>query len=109
MYTILLTSTNSDGRISTDSVKVEVTGNSSIASIPASFSPNGDGIDDLFVFQSKNIVKMEVVLFDKKGTIHYNWKGIDGKWDGKNKEGKQAKEHMVDAGISAISLIPFAT
>ena len=94
IYTVMLTSTNAEGRTSVDSVKVEVTGNSSIASIPGSFSPNGDGIDDLFVFQSKNIVNMQVVLFDKKGTIHYTWKGIDGKWDGKNKEGKQAKEGM---------------
>lgn len=92
VYTILLTSTNADGRIALDSVKIEVTGNSSIASIPGSFSPNGDGVDDLFVFQSKNIVNMEVVLFDKKGKIFYTWKGIDGKWDGKNQQGKQAQE-----------------
>lgn len=92
VYTILLTSTNADGRTSVDSIKIEATGNSSIASIPGSFSPNGDGIDDLFVFQSKNIVNMEVVLFDKKGKIVYNWKGIDGKWDGKNQQGKQAQD-----------------
>jgi gliding motility-associated-like protein len=92
VYTVLLTSTNADGRTAVDSVKIEVTGNSSIASIPGSFSPNGDGVDDLFVFQSKNIVNMEVVLFNKKGKIFYNWKGIDGKWDGKNQQGKQAQE-----------------
>ena len=92
VYTVLLTSTNADGRISVDSIRIEATGNSSIASIPGSFSPNGDGIDDLFVFQSKNIVNMEVVLFDKKGKIVYTWKGIDGRWDGKNQQGKQAQD-----------------
>ncbi|HSH67881.1 MAG TPA: gliding motility-associated C-terminal domain-containing protein [Bacteroidia bacterium] len=92
IYTIMLTSTSADGRVSVDSIKVEATGNSSIASIPASFSPNGDGVDDLFVFQSKNILNMEVVLFDKKGKIVYTWKGIDGRWDGKNQQGKQAQE-----------------
>jgi gliding motility-associated-like protein len=92
VYTVLLTSTNADGRIAVDSVIIEATGNSSIASIPGSFSPNGDGVDDLFVFQSKNIVNMEVVLFDKKGKIVYTWKGIDGKWDGKNQQGKQAQD-----------------
>lgn len=90
VYTVLLTSTNADGRTSVDSVRIEATGNSSIASIPGSFSPNGDGVDDLFVFQSKNIVNMEVALFDKKGKVVYTWKGIDGKWDGKNQQGKQA-------------------
>lgn len=92
VYTVYLNSTNADGRVSIDSVKIEATGNSSIASIPGSFSPNGDGIEDLFVFQSKNIVNMEVLLFDKKGKTVYTWKGIDGKWDGKNQLGKQAQE-----------------
>ena len=92
VYTVYLNSTNSDGRTSIDSVKIEATGNSSIASIPGSFSPNGDGIEDLFVFQSKNISNMEVLLFDKKGKTVYTWKGIDGKWDGKNQQGKQAQE-----------------
>jgi gliding motility-associated-like protein len=92
VYTVMLTSTNADGRTSTDSIKIEVTGNSSIASIPGSFSPNGDGIEDFFVFQSKNIVDMEVLIFDKKGKMVYSRKGIDGKWDGKNQQGKQAQE-----------------
>lgn len=92
LYTVMLTSTNADGRTSVDSIKIEVTGNSSIASIPGSFSPNGDGVEDLFVFQSKNIVNMEVLIFDKKGKTVYTWKGIDGKWDGKNQLGKQAQE-----------------
>jgi gliding motility-associated-like protein len=92
VYTVMLNSTNADGRTSVDSIKIEVTGNSSIAMIPGSFSPNGDGIEDLFVFQSKNIVNMEVLIFDKKGKTVYTWKGIDGKWDGKNQQGKQAQE-----------------
>ncbi len=62
------------------------------ATAPASFSPNGDGVDDFFVFQSQNIVNMEVILFDKKGKIFFTWKGINGKWDGNNQQGKQANE-----------------
>src|SRR4051812_6297423 len=101
VYTILLTSTNADGRISTDSVKIKVTGNSSIESIPASFSPNGDGKDDLFVFKSQNITSMEVVIFDKKGRTIYKWKGIDVKWDGKNQQGKMAQEGIYYYFVSA--------
>lgn len=101
VYTVTLTSTNVDGKVATDSIKVEVTGNSSIASIPSSFSPNGDGIEDVFVFQSKNIVSMQVVLFDKKGKVIYTWEGIDGKWEGKNQKGDQAKEGLYFYIISA--------
>jgi gliding motility-associated-like protein len=101
VYTIVLTSTSSDGRTSTDSVKIEATGNSSIL-IPNSFSPNGDGKDDLFVFNSKNINSMEVLIFDTKGRTIFRSKGIDCKWDGKNQQGKMSQEGIYYYMVSAI-------
>ncbi len=91
-YTVTLISTDENGKTSTDKIKVEVTGNSSIASIPREFSPNGDGVNDIFVFQSKNIVKMNAIIFDKKGNVIYDWEGKDGHWDGTTKAGKKAPE-----------------
>lgn len=91
IYTVSLSSVGSDGKTATDSVQIEVLGNSSIASIPNSFSPNGDGVNDVFVFQSKNIVSMNAVIFDKKGNIVYTQNGIDGKWDGRDQKGRPAK------------------
>ncbi len=92
IYKVILTSTNAEGKTSVDSVTIEVTGNSSISSIPTLFSPNGDGIADVFTFQSKNMVDMKVEIFDKKGTVYYQWFGNGGKWDGKNLKGGKAKE-----------------
>ncbi len=92
VYSVILTSTNAEGKMAVDSIKIEVTGNSSISSIPTLFSPNGDGIADVFTFQSKNMINMEVEIFDKKGTIFYKWLGNGGKWDGKNLKGGKAKE-----------------
>lgn len=100
VYTIVLTSTSPDGRTSMDSIKVEATGNSSIL-IPNSFSPNGDGKDDLFVFNSQNITSMEVLIFDKKGKTIYKSKGIDCKWDGKNQQGKMSQEGIYYYMVSA--------
>jgi|GEM_PF-1151249 len=92
IYSIILTSINAEGKKAMDSLKVEVTGNSSISSVPKDFSPNGDGILDVFVFQSKNIAKMNAKIFDNKGTIVYKSESIDAKWDGKDLQGKDAKE-----------------
>lgn len=92
IYTVTLISTNLEGKTAVDSIKIEVTGNSSISSIPTLFSPNGDGIADVFTFQSKNMVNMKVEIFDKKGVIFYKWLGNGGKWDGKNLKGGKAKE-----------------
>ena len=101
VYTVTLSSTNSEGKTSIDSIEVEVTGNSSISSIPTAFSPNGDGVNDEFIFKSQNIVNMSAVIFDKNGNIVYTWEGIDGKWDGKNMKGEKAKTGIYFYLISA--------
>ena len=92
IYSVVLTSTNNKGQTAIDSIKVEVTGNSSISSIPKDFSPNGDGVLDVFVFQTKNIAAMSAKIFDKKGTVVYKSESTDAKWDGKDLQGKDAKE-----------------
>lgn len=92
IYTVTLVSTNLEGKTAVDSIQIEVTGNSSISTIPTLFSPNGDGVADVFTFQSKNMVNMKVEIFDKKGIIFYKWSGNGGKWDGKNLKGGKAKE-----------------
>jgi gliding motility-associated-like protein len=92
IYTIMLASLGADGKTVLDSIKVEVTGNSFISSIPATFSPNGDGEVDVFTFNSKDISNMDGIIFDKTGTTIYKWQGTAVKWDGKDLKGKPAKE-----------------
>jgi gliding motility-associated-like protein len=92
LYTIALSSTNSDGTIAYDSVKVEVTGNSSLASIPTSFSPNGDGDKDFFVFKSANIINLSAIVVDPKGKTVFVGDVTKNRWDGKDLKGKKVKE-----------------
>lgn len=97
IYTATLTSTGADGKVETDIIKIEVTGNSSviIANADMTFSPNGDGVTDIFIFASQNIIEMKAVIFDEKTNVVKNImtkNGVDGKWDGTDMKGKQAKE-----------------
>jgi gliding motility-associated-like protein len=87
VYTIHLTSTSAEGKAVIDSVKIEVTGNSSISSVPKSFSPNGDGVNDVLPFKSKYIASISAVIVDKKGHTVYSWDGVDFQWDGKDLKG----------------------
>lgn len=89
-YTIALTSTNADGTTAVDSVKIDVSGNSSISAVTKEFTPNGDGVNDVFTLQSKNIAVMNAKIFDKKGTIIYKSDGVDAKWSGLDLHGKEA-------------------
>lgn len=101
IYTIALTSTNAEGKTAVDSIKVEVIGNSSITSIPKEFSPNGDGVLDVFAVKPKNIAKMNTKIFDKKGTIVYKFEGTAAMWDGKDLQEKEAAEGIYFYMISA--------
>lgn len=92
VYTIGLTSSGADGKTTTDSVKIEVYGNSSIPSAPREFTPNGDGNQDIFSFKPVNMVSMSVVVFDKNNTIYYKSESLDAKWDGTDLKGMKAKE-----------------
>src|ERR1019366_2662991 len=104
IYTVILTSTNAEGKTAIDSIKIEVTGNSSISPIPTLFSPNGDGIADVFTFQSRNMINMRVEIFNKKGIIFYQWQGNGGKWDGRNLKGEKAKEGTYFFIVTAVGV-----
>jgi gliding motility-associated-like protein len=104
VYTVHLISTNTEGKTFIDSVKIEVSGNSSISSIPTSFTPNGDGVNDVLTFKSKFIANISSVIVDKKGRTVYSWDGIDFQWDGKDLKGAPAAEGTYFYIINAIGV-----
>ena len=102
LYTITLTSIGADGKSAVDSVRIEVTGNSSLPSLQPEFSPNADGLNDVFVFSSKYVVNYTATVFDEKGKIYYNYTGVDGKWDGTTLKGSKAKEGIYYFIVNAV-------
>lgn len=61
---------------------IRVSGASEILDIPNVFSPNSDGINDVFFIPSIGIEVMEVFVFNRYGEIVYEWYGRNGFWDG---------------------------
>lgn len=51
--------------------------------MPNIFSPNGDGIHDYFSPVLYDMESVECTIFDRNGTLIYEWKTLDGRWDGK--------------------------
>lgn len=101
IYTVVLTSTSVDGKTKSDSIKIEVYGNSSLSDIASSFTPNDDGDRDYFIINSENIKNMNATILEGNGTIVYSYKGVEIKWDGRNKKGEKVKEgtyyYIIDA------------
>lgn len=86
-YTVLLSSKDASGKEDTDTLNIEVTGE--MPSIKE-FSPNGDGVTDLFILQSKNIASMNAKIYDQAALVVYKSEGTVTQWDGKNLKGEDA-------------------
>jgi gliding motility-associated-like protein len=60
--------------------------------IPNLFTPNGDGINDLFLVSAEGITQFEIQFFDRWGDLVFNSKSIDVSWDGKNSNGRKVSD-----------------
>jgi gliding motility-associated-like protein len=55
---------------------------------PNVFTPNGDGINDVFKIISTCITSLTCTIFDRWGAEVYEWEGINGSWDGRTLKGE---------------------
>jgi gliding motility-associated-like protein len=56
------------------------------------FTPNGDGLNDRFVFEVNGIRSFECIVFDRWGKEITRWSDPNGGWDGKIEGGRDADE-----------------
>lgn len=63
---------------------INVTISESALEMPNAFSPNGDGINDVYRAKSghKSIVEFKAYIFNRWGQKLYEWSDIDDGWDG---------------------------
>jgi gliding motility-associated-like protein len=73
------TVTSSDGCVETDSILVTVIGN---IYVPNAFSPDGDGINDLFKARGVDITEFQMEIFNRWGERIFVSNSIDDGWNG---------------------------
>lgn len=75
--------------------------------IPQGFSPNNDGIND--VFEISNLLniydKFELKIYSRNGNLIYTGNNQDGFWDGVATQGLLFKDHLVPVGTYYYVLI----
>lgn len=53
-----------------------------IVGIPNIFTPNGDGINDIFRVNAAGFEEMTVTIYNRQGEQVYRFYGLNGSWDG---------------------------
>ncbi|MFH1320870.1 MAG: PKD domain-containing protein [Bacteroidota bacterium] len=61
-------------------------------SIPNVFSPNGDGINEIFNVEGFDVVQVEGMIFTRWGQKIYEWNTTQGGWDGRTTAGVPVSE-----------------
>jgi len=87
-YTVILTVTDSNGCITSDTALVVVLQDKDIL-VPNVFSPNGDGINDVFMVKSKYLQVLKGAVFNRWGELLFEWDNPQGYWDGRTLAGKE--------------------
>ena len=68
---------------------------------PNAFSPNGDGINEVFkVKEYQSIVDFKATIFNRWGQKIYSWTNLDGEWDGRW-HGRRVKDGVYFLVVSA--------
>lgn len=80
-YTITLIVTNAFSCIDSTSVTIVVSETIKII-IPNIFSPNGDGVNDLFFIDGTGVKTLSVTIFNRWGNKLYEYNTINGSWSG---------------------------
>lgn len=78
--TYIFTVQDANGCYNRDTITIFVDGS---IYAPSSFSPNGDGFNDIFYAYGRSIAEFELFIFDRWGEVIYYSTDMEEGWDGK--------------------------
>lgn len=85
VYQSKLIVTDSNGCVDSTSTEINILP-AAVIYVPNSFTPNNDGINDIFKVSTINIIRLEIQIFDRWGILIYQSNDLEGNWNG-NKDG----------------------
>lgn len=91
---------NSDGSCEAIGETYTITIGSSELRIPNAFSPNGDGVNDIWKVGYRSLLEFKCTIVDRYGTVMYSFEDPNQGWDGKYK-GKLVKPGVYFYSIEA--------
>ena len=73
--------------------RTDATGDTTYAIfMPSGFTPNGDGVNDLFTIKSTGVKEISLDIFNRWGEKLYEFTGANAAWDGKTGQGAKVPD-----------------
>lgn len=91
-FQTILTITDNLGCKDTASVYVIVNVIPPVIIIPNIFTPNDDGVNDIFAIDATGINNFDCKIYDRWGLLLHEWQGANGGWDGKARNGNNCTD-----------------
>jgi gliding motility-associated-like protein len=85
-FTVCLMADNGGTCIDTACSTIDIYINS-VFVIPNIFTPNADGVNDVFSIQGKGLETLEAEIYNRWGQKIYEWHSTNGGWDGRSASG----------------------
>lgn len=95
--------TDSESELTYESSPFSVTVSESKLDMPNAFSPNGDGINDVYKITYESIISLDAYIFNRWGQqiYHMDLSNVDEGWDG-TYHGKQVKDGVYFIMVKAV-------
>ena len=91
------------GFCNTASAQSIITTDPCLVIIPNVFTPNGDGLNEIFVVRSRHLKSFEARIFNRWGQQVYYWDTPNGGWDGRTVSGLESPEGTYFYSINVIT------
>lgn len=91
-YTVILTVTNADGCQDTATMIIIVADVPGVIEMPNVFTPNGDGINDVFIPYTEGIAEMAMEIYDRWGVMLFRTSNPQEGWDGRASSESEAPD-----------------
>ena len=103
IYNVTLTTTSDVGCSSEVVKKVQIKPEFTFF-VPDAFTPDGDGLNDIFLPLGKRILSFEMQVFDRWGGLIFQSSSIDLGWNGEKSNGEKLNEGIYMYNISVSDL-----
>lgn len=80
-YTVSLIASNNNGCSDTSRYSFYISDSSGVT-LPNVFTPNADGVNDVFKPIARGIKSMKVNIYSRYGNLVASWDNVNGHWDG---------------------------